>query len=187
LIGIFGGSFDPPHQGHLGVIQEFWKNFPFADELIVVPNRISPLKKGKAVDNIHIVSMLSSLFMEGRIQRTSISDIELTREGPSYTIDTVNSIHQLHPFQELYLLIGDDSLKFFHTWKDYQKILSIAKLVVFQRTLERSKQISEDIIYINNPVIEVSSTQIKNLLSLKEKSKYLPPSVYQYIIEHQLY
>ncbi len=187
MIGIFGGSFDPPHQGHLCIIQEFWKNFPFADELIVVPNRISPLKKGKAVENVHIVSMLSTLVAEERIQRTNISDIELTREGPSYTIDTLKSISKLHPFQELYLLIGDDSLKFFHTWKDYQQILSMVKLVVFQRTLDRSKQIDEDIIYINNPIVEISSTQIRNFLNCKEKPKYLPLSVYQYIVKYNLY
>ena len=157
MIGIFGGSFDPPHKGHLGVIESFWKFFPESERLILVPNFISPFKKQKGVGEEKVIRMLEILILENSIPRTVIDDLEIKKKTTSYTIETLESIQSNYPNQDLYFIMGVDNLKKFPLWKEYQRILNMVRLLVFDREQadnsylpKELEKFSERIIYINN-------------------------------------
>lgn len=193
MIGIFGGSFDPPHKGHLGVIESFWKFFPESEMLILVPNFLSPFKKGKGVGEEKIIRMLEILLRENSIQHTVIDDLEIKKKTTSYTIETLESIQSNYPNQDLYFIMGVDNLKKFPLWKEYQRILSLVKLLIFDREQEDNsclpkelEKFSERIMYISNSRIKASSSGIKSLPFI-EWENYITSEVLKYIKKEGLY
>ena len=193
MIGIYGGSFDPPHRGHLGVIKSFWKFFPESEKLILVPNFISPFKKVKGVEEESLLRMLEILIEENSLTRTIVDEIEIKKKTTSYTIETLEAIQLKYPTQDLYFIMGVDNLKKFPLWKDYEKILSIVKLFVFDReygdTTNLPKELekySERIVHINNPKIKASSSEIRGL-PFFEWVNYITPEVLKYIEKEGLY
>ncbi|HNI97524.1 MAG TPA: nicotinate (nicotinamide) nucleotide adenylyltransferase [Leptospiraceae bacterium] len=132
MIGVFGGSFDPPHNGHLYIIRSFWRNFQDARKLIIVPNRLSPFKKSKNTEPHHILKMLELLILESGNSDTEIDSYETDREGHSYTADTLQYLQEKHR-EDICLLIGLDNLRSFPKWKDFRMILRLARLTVFSR------------------------------------------------------
>jgi nicotinate-nucleotide adenylyltransferase len=193
MIGIYGGSFDPPHLGHVGVIEYFWKSYPESSKLLLVPNYISPFKKEKGVGEKHLLSMLQILIDDNHIANTIIEDVEIKRKETSYTIDTIEFIQKKYPDEELYLIIGTDNLAKFPLWKDYKKILNSTHLLIFNRNLGSNgdfppelKEFSNRIEFVNNPQIHASSSEIRNLPHEKW-NLYLTPKVLEYIEQEELY
>ena len=187
-IGIFGGTFNPVHKGHVAVALDFIKEISL-DILYVIPNNIPPMKESHGVSGEDRLRMLKIAF-EG-IEGTIVSDIELKREGMSYTCDTVKAIKAFHPTDELFLLTGDDWIDRFFQWKNYEYILENASLVVAHR--EKSditdsvdslrKSSPNQVLILENDKIEVSSTDFRSSLD----ANLLPDGVYEYIKERGLY
>ena len=120
-IGIFGGTFDPVHKGHIHAAKCFREECGL-DLVYVIPNYISNLKNHRSVSSEHRLAMLELAF--GEEEGFVVSDIEIARGGVSYTADTVRTLQELHPESQLYLFFGDDWLEGFPRWHDFEYLRS---------------------------------------------------------------
>lgn len=129
-IGIFGGTFNPPHLGHKHLAEEI-KETANLDKIIIIPAFTPPHKASKELaDGVHRMKMCELLFNDSFYD---ISDIEIKRQGKSYTVDTVTELKKLYPDDELFLIIGADMLMSFDKWYRYEAILADVKLCVSVR------------------------------------------------------
>jgi nicotinate-nucleotide adenylyltransferase len=189
MIALYGGSFDPPHLGHLQLVKTFWKLFPECKKLFLVPNRISPFKENKFSSQTDMIQILDLFLKDISNPNTEISWIEWEREG--YTIDTIKQFQMKFPKEEMFFLIGMDNLFNFSQWKDFESILEISKLLVFQRNSyqkelpEELKNFSNRIVFMENDIWEISSSQIRS--NLQESKKFLSDSIYSYLMEKKIY
>ena len=189
---IFGGTFDPPHIGHLLVAQTVFESEHF-ERLIFVPANISPTKKNG--DSSSPKTRLKMLEMS-LINNTNfeISDIEIKREGVSYTVDTleefVNSLNL--DKKDLFFLMGSDTLRSFHTWKDPEKIMELCNIIVAIRPgfapSDIPQWVLDNVRFANIPRFEVSSTNIRRRWRDGKTIRYMvPKEVWEYINEKELY
>jgi nicotinate-nucleotide adenylyltransferase len=183
-IGLFGGTFNPPHLGHLIVAASVSETLAL-DRVMFVPSFISPHKQGGEEGvAVHRVRMVQRA-IEGDA-RFECSDIEISRQGTSYTIDTLIALRALHPADELFLLIGADNFPEFQHWKSPERILELATLVVMHRpgsvSLGNATILPPNAMYIDVPGIEISSSEIRERVRSGMSIKYLvPESVENYI------
>ncbi|MEK6755734.1 MAG: nicotinate-nucleotide adenylyltransferase [Bacteroidota bacterium] len=188
-IGIFGGSFDPPHVGHL-IIAEVARQQLHLDKVVFVPAYVPPHKKGN-----HASTASDRLRMTKLAVRTnphfSVSNLEMSRKGISYTVDTIWSFKRRYPSSELFLIIGADSLQQFWTWRSPREILSLASLAVYSRRGYRRpsrSKIHEAIDHISGPLLEISSTEVRNRIQKGGSIQYLVPDrVRAFINRRKLY
>jgi nicotinate-nucleotide adenylyltransferase len=189
LIGIFGGSFDPPHLGHENIIYSFHKYFPESKELIIVPNHHSPFKDSKNVSKTHILNMLNIILKKYKNTKTIISHYEIDSDAPSYTINTLEYFISLYPNETFQLILGADNLQNFPKWKFYKKILELSKLIIFQRPGFKVdipielKEYSNSIEILENTMIDYSSTNFRKI----KNHNYLSPEIIEYIKQNGLY
>jgi nicotinate-nucleotide adenylyltransferase len=195
-IGIMGGTFNPVHSGHIAFIRAFTNQIDL-DICYVIPARRSPFRMNEPLaEDIHRLNMLKLACED--IPNTIVSDIEIQREGFSFTIDTVADIQQLYPEAQIYLLIGEDQAHRFKEWKQWDELLSRVQLCIVQRTQEANmNSLIQDLIYgveankpiiLNSPLFHVSSTLIRESVSNgKSISGLVPESVEKYISQHKLY
>jgi len=198
-IGIFGGSFDPVHQGHLLIAEQFAEDMKL-DLVKFIPAKVSPFKLGYTpTSDKHRLEMLR--LAVGSNPRFEVDALELNRGGVSYTIDTVNELRGVEPDAEYYMLIGADSLKDFKKWKSPEELLVSVSLVVARRGGEAPPQWSElsglaspEVIEgiqkraLDLPAMELSSTDIRRRVERGRSIRYLVPSAVEvYIDSHGLY
>jgi nicotinate-nucleotide adenylyltransferase len=197
-IGVFGGSFDPVHMGHLTIAQDAVEQLEL-DRLIFVPAAVPPHKQEKTLaDDRHRLAMLQ-LATESNLS-FEVSDIELRRGGVSYTFDTLTQLQAEHPGAELFFIVGLDSLTILHAWKNVEQLLEKWILVPFARGGEDPERIAEQIQLskdwkkrllqrmIRIHEIEISASEIRMRLAEGLSIRYLvPPEVEMYIAEHHLY
>jgi nicotinate-nucleotide adenylyltransferase len=194
-IGIFGGSFDPPHIGHIQSAQQAAKALGL-DRLLMIPAASPPHKSGCFVSGEHRLAMLRIACGDDPVLQPS--DMELRRSGPSYTYETVEAVRQAHPDAEVFLLMGSDMFLSFLTWKNPERILAQAKLAVFCRgdkgekeKIAQQKALLEQqghtVFCVENNVVQISSTQMRRLLAFHCADEFLPTGVGDYIREHDLY
>ncbi|TGK17053.1 nicotinate (nicotinamide) nucleotide adenylyltransferase [Leptospira kmetyi] len=170
LTGIFGGSFDPPHEGHSGILKSFFREVPECKELFLIPNRQNPLKGEKLSPSPSIFEMLN-LFASEFDAPIRILDLELKRTGPSYTIQTLRELKNLFPERVFVLLIGEDNYANFHEWKDWKEILDEVREVFVFRRFSEIIPINPHLLarnefrFLKNPLIPVSSTDLRNSFS----------------------
>ena len=185
---LFGGTFDPVHYGHLR-LAEWVKKHLELDSVFFIPIRIHPFNKRKNITPaIHRLNMLRQAV--GKMKDFEVSSIELDRDEVSYTVDTLRTLHQAMPDREFYLLIGDDNLPEFRIWKEPEEIAKLAKIVVFRRSglQENSKEKYADFIFVDNPLIKISSSEIRERLRHGlPVEEFIPPAVLNYIRQHRLY
>lgn len=134
-IGIFGGTFDPIHYGHLNSIETVLSRMEL-DRVIIVPTSQNPLKdkvEGPSPQERFQMVQLALPYLNDWKDFVSVSDIEIQSGGPSYTIETLRAIAQEYPDAELFLILGADQLEDFDRWKNFDKILEIANLIVTSR------------------------------------------------------
>lgn len=131
-IGIFGGSFDPPHNGHLMVALDAMEALSL-DRLLVVPTGVQPLKTGQRTSSEHRLAMTRQCF-DG-LPRIEVDPIEIERGGLSFSVDTVEAYRRQWPLADLHLLIGEDAAAGFTRWREPERLLSMAQLVVLSRTM----------------------------------------------------
>lgn len=199
-IGIIGGSFNPVHIAHLIIAERFIEQVEL-DLCVFVPTFISPFKAGAASEYI---SSAKARFEMLRLAiqynpKFEIDDHELLRQGISYTFDTVQYFRNKYPNIELYLLIGSDQAVRFTEWKNWQEILESVRLCIVSRPgdfidaskimlLDESNHKFPKPININAPLIDISSSEIRDRANHDRSIKFLvPDSVEKYINDNQLY
>ncbi len=199
-IGIVGGSFNPIHIAHLIIADRFIEQCAL-DTCIFVPAYQSPFKVGvrghrdpTAQQRFDMVKAATSLNA-----RFDVSSTEIDRGGVSFTIDTVREYHSANPSAELYVLIGSDQAIEFVGWKDWQDICRMAQLCIVRRpfllthemevrTTERLTVDGRSPKWINAPLLEISSTEIRDRVAAGQSVNYLTvKAVRDYISEHGLY
>ena len=129
-IGIYGGAFNPVHKGHVKLAEEV-KTKADLDRIIIMPSGVSPHKSSDTLIGSEHRFKMCELAFEG--EDYIISDLEIKREGKSYTVDTVTELKKIYPDDELYLIMGSDMLLCFHRWYRYEDILSVSKIVATTR------------------------------------------------------
>jgi len=196
-IGIYGGTFNPPHVGHIQAANQAVQLLQL-DHLYLIPDCIAPHKvmpENSATD-VQRLEMLSIAAKDS--PRMEVLDIELQRQGVSYTWETVKLLKEMHPDVELILLMGTNMFLSFHTWKFPEEITSRASLGVFYRgergeraAIEKRKEEMEAqgvaVTLVENDVISISSTQLRRLLAFRCAGEFLPDGVLDYIRENRLY
>jgi len=191
-IGIFGGTFNPPHYGHL-IVAEFIREEVGLDKIIFIPCSIPPHKQNdeylsQIASPEHRFEMVKLAIIENKF--FEVSDIEIKRGGVSYTIDTINYLTSNFPGEEFYLLIGADQFAEFHTWRKPEEIVQKVKLIVFNRPGFSVPQtrFSKFATFITIPNIEISASAIRKRIKIGKSIKYLvPQAVEEYIFANKLY
>ena len=196
-IGIYGGTYNPPHLGHFRAAQYACSALQL-DKLLMIPTNISPHKQLPEGSPSPQQRLEMVRLGAGEFEKLEASDIELRREGASYTWQTVQQLRAQYPQAKLYLLMGTDMFLSFHTWREPQRILSDAALAVFYRgddgeveAIEKQKTALEavgaEVALIRNPVTDISSTELRRMLVLRCASEFLPKAVEDYVYAHGFY
>ncbi len=187
-VGILGGTFDPIHLGHLITAQAV-KEIRDLEKIIFVPAYISPHKKNKfSSHEFHRLKMIQLAIEE--IPFFEFSDIELKAKSISYTVKTLEELKK--KYNKLEFIIGYDNIINFNTWKNPDKIIELAELVVLRRRTN-DKKIEKDKYYkaahfVKTPVVEISSSEIRNRIKEEKPIDFLvPQKVKGYIYTFNLY
>ncbi len=189
---IFGGSFDPPHLAHVALPKRVAEAI-HADAVLYIPAGRAPHKLDRAqTAPAHRLAMLRLALADEPDAVILTEELDRAVDGrPSYTIDTLEALRpRLAPDATMRLLIGTDQVKIFETWKDWQRIIELAEPVVMVRPPQTPRDLPEawrDRV-VEAPVVEVSSTQLRQRLAAGEPTRdLLHPAVADYIAEHGLY
>ena len=185
--GIFGGSFDPVHTGHLDVVDSFLKS-GLIDDLLILPTPHPPHKKEKEQTPFHHrMKMLELAFKD--VENVVISDLEQKLPSPSYTLQTLKHLKKENPDTTFLLCLGEDNLVIFKKWYRSSEILEMTTLIVAERpgfdSSEIPSEILEKTIFVEHKPVKASSTQIRE--SVTDSGYILPKNVADYIDEHGLY
>jgi nicotinate-nucleotide adenylyltransferase len=190
-IALFFGSFNPVHTGHL-IIASTIADLEGVDQVWLVVSPHNPLKESSGLAPDHLRLEMARLAV-GNDPRISVNDVEFHLTKPSYTIHTLEALAGKFPDYRFSLILGSDILPAFHLWKDYQKILARAELLVYPRyTEEKDPGIidwqRERITQISAPRMEISSTSIRQKVREGKSIRYMvSPEVESFIIRHGLY
>jgi len=188
-IGLFFGTFDPIHNGHLRIAKYITEE-KLADKVWLVVTPENPIKVGSKISSFNHRFNMAKIATEN-YDNIIPSDLEVNLKKPNYTIDTLEYISNKLKDIEFSLIIGEDNYKIFDTWKDYEKILNNYKIFIYPRkgTLkENSHIINENAMYIGGPRIDLSSTNIRKIVSKKSDPKDLISNkVMEYINSNKLY
>jgi len=185
-IGIFGGSFNPPHYGHL-LLAETCANKLNLDSVIFIPAYISPHKRSETNDVRARLDMIK-LACNGN-KRFDVSTVEIEKKGLSYTVETLEIYKRLYGGKSVfYLLMGEDSYMELDTWKDHKRLFSLAKIVVVRRPGSKKKKGFTNVRTIEMAPIGISSRQIRGMVRSQASIRYMvPEAVRGYILRHRLY
>ena len=176
-VGLYLGTFNPIHNGHV-TLAEYFSKLPELDEVLVVISPQSPLKKEEELINDYERLEMAEIVFK-KFENVRVSDIEFKMSKPNFTIDTLKEFKKRHKFNKLILLIGEDNLVGFNKWKDYKKIIEIAEVYVYPR--DTNQKIPDEILSNNNiklvdaPKIKISSSHIRELMKANKKIDSLVP------------
>ena len=199
-IGVYGGTFDPPHWGHITAARAAMEQLGL-DKLVLIPDRVPPhkaLPEGSASPEQRLDMAVLATAELGR--RAEVSDRELRRDGPSYTSDTLAELRREHPEDTLWLLMGSDMFLSLQTWHAPEEIMTLARIAPFSREAEdesaafaaQKARLEQEYgaqicIVQNTEVRELSSTEVRAALAAGQGSDLLPPAVYGYVLREHLY
>lgn len=196
-IGIFGGSFNPPHLGHVLAVQEFREKLGL-DTVLLVPAAVPPHKALSANTPAPETRLEMTRLAVQQLPYARVLDIELRREGKSYTVDTLTALREQHPDDELVLLMGTDMLLAFAGWYQPERILQLATLAVAHRGKDRLDELEAcaasltarfggRVQLVENRCLPYSSTSVRAMLAFGCAESYLEPAVLDYIRQNALY
>ncbi|MFM9944850.1 MAG: nicotinate (nicotinamide) nucleotide adenylyltransferase [Bacteroidia bacterium] len=182
-IGLYFGSFNPIHNGHL-IIAQFMLNQAGLDEVWFVVSPQNPLKSPKDLfpetDRLHMVKLAV-----GKHAKIKNCDIEFSLPRPSYTSNTLKALAEKYPLYEFELIMGTDTLQHLDKWKDYEHILMNYKILTYQREGSLGGEFAKNqkVKMYKAPAIQLSSTYIRGLLRMNKSVRYLmPDAVHEYIV-----
>ena len=188
-IGLFFGTFDPIHNGHLRIAKYITEE-KLADKVWLVVTPENPIKAGSKISSFNHRFNMAKIATEN-YDNIIPSDLEVNLKKPNYTIDTLEYISNKLKDIEFSLIIGEDNYKIFDTWKDYKKIINKYKIFIYPRkgTLNENLHIiNENTMYIGGPRIDLSSTNIRKIVSKNSDPKDLIYNkVMEYINSNKLY
>ncbi len=207
LIGLFGGTFDPIHLGHLDIAKKLLNQYPFAS-IQFIPCHQPPELKSPHANAEHRLAMVRMAIVD--YPQFSVNDIEMSRSGPSYTVDTLAKLREQMPDQSFCLILGSDVFAKFNQWEKWQDILKLTHIVVVNRLncplpqegwlkqLLLTHQTQDEtalttarsgLIFLSEiTVTPHSATEIRHKIANGENlSSQLPPSIIEYIKAHGLY
>jgi nicotinate-nucleotide adenylyltransferase len=169
-VGVFGGTFDPVHVGHLAIAQAALESLPL-DRVVFVIARRSPLKeRGPVADETDRLQMLELAVADE--PRFAVSRAELDREGPSYTVDT---LERLSGPDDLFLILGSDAIADFPRWKEPERITTLATLVVAERPAAPERMGDAPIVRFDAPRLDISSRELRARAARGLSLRYLVP------------
>ena len=187
-LGLFGGSFNPPHVGHLAVA-EACAEAAGLDRVLWMPAATPPHKQGDptlapAADRLAMTRAAT----RGN-PRFEVSDLEVAREGVSYTVDTLRQLWEERPGTDLALVVGGDSAVGFAAWREPQAILDLARLVVYARPGANLTAIPDWVrarsLFVDGPLLEVSSTALRARIADGRTVRYLVPDAVREVVERR--
>lgn len=195
-LGIFGGTFDPPHIGHLIIAQTALCELHL-DKVLFIPCGNPPHKSaGQITDAVHRLAMIQELVRTN--DRFEVSDMEVVNDAPSYTAVTVKRLHEQMPDAELTFIVGADSLAYMKDWWHPEEIFSRCSIAVAARSsvlkdelrqaaAECERLYQAKIRILNMPMIDISSTEIRSSDNLDRFRYLIPDAVIEYIKLHKLF
>lgn len=196
---VFGGSFDPPHNGHINLVKQIY-GAVLLNEVIVMPTKVSPFKQNSAekpADGRQRYEMCRLAF--ANMPHVRVSDHEIVLPEVSYTVNTLRYLKGLYPNDELFFIMGSDMLTSFEKWYKFEEILSLCTIIAASREsgqrdismLEAQARNLEKygkVMVVPTSVCVMSSTEIrKKIKKSSDISCYMPQNVVKYILEHNLY
>lgn len=189
-IGLFGGTFDPPHKAHTELAKKVSEDFSL-DKVIFIPAGNPPHKQNnEKTDKLHRYNMVKLAI--GDNEKFILSDYDLNNEKPNYSYVTIEHFKAMYPEDEIFFIIGADSLRDFPFWKNYKLLLTMCRFIVVPRpgvlTSDYYKNFDESddlsaFLFVKDFSYDLSSTDLRNNLT-EDK---LPRGVYKYIQENRLY
>jgi nicotinate-nucleotide adenylyltransferase len=186
-VGILGGTFDPPHHGHLIAAQDAIIDLEL-DKVIFIPAAVPPHKQRNNVTApaVRLRMIEAATRDDGRFE---VSDVELRRTGPSYTVDTLRELRAARPTDQLFLLLGVDQVREFESWREPKEVLKLAALVMLARAGiedDGGRDIVEQTVRVTR--IDVSSTLVRERVRAGRPIRYLVPAAVEKIIaDERLY
>lgn len=195
-IGILGGTFDPPHNGHLQLAEAALRQLQLA-QIVFMPAKQPPHKLDDPISPLNTRVALLERALRGK-PAFVISLLEAERAGPSYTVDTLRQLHHDMPARaEIFFIMGMDSLQNLPTWHQPRDIVKLCKLAVLKRPgyfadlnalEEKIPGIKRAVVFVNAPEINISASDIRARASRGEPiDKFVPRAVAEYIAQHHLY
>ncbi|MDX1532260.1 MAG: nicotinate-nucleotide adenylyltransferase [Rhodothermales bacterium] len=189
-LGLFGGSFNPPHLAHLAVAEAAREQADL-DRVLWLPAATSPFKQGEALPAPEHRLAMTRLAVEGN-PAFGVSDVEVRRGGVSYTVDTVRAVQAAHPEAALFLLLGGDGLAGFRQWRAWEELLGRVRLLVYRRPGSADPPLDgalrDRVSFLDAPPLGLSSTYVRGLLRAGRSARYLvPDAVLRYAEAHGLY
>jgi nicotinate-nucleotide adenylyltransferase len=207
-IGVFGGTFDPPHAGHLIVAQDAALALGL-DRILFIPAASPPHKRDAVLTAAPVRARMLALAIEGD-ERFGIDTLELERQGESYTVDTLRALHDRHPDVHWTLLMGADQYEEFATWREPVEIRRLARIAVLARAGEEgvssspaagrasmvgsrsgrptAQELTHRSVAVEVTRIDISATLVRRRVAAGLPIRYLvPPAVEQFIFEQHLY
>lgn len=194
-VGILGGSFNPPHLGHLVCAQEAHAQFGL-DTVVLMPVAVPPHKEAGEDPGVeHRVALCRQAV--ARDDRLTVSTLEVDRGGPSYTVDTLQALHDAHPEDELTFIAGGDMAASLPSWREPERIAALATFAVAEREDAGREAVTAqlraagtpvELVFFDMPRIDVSSSDVRRRVRSEEPIRYLvPDAVVEYIADHRLY
>jgi nicotinate-nucleotide adenylyltransferase len=194
-VGLLGGTFNPPHLGHLVCAQEAYLQLGL-DRVLWIPARLPPHKPSDEDPGIDHRLELCRLAIDGD-ERFVACDLEARRDGPSYTVDTLEELHSQISDSEFFLIVGADVAAGFAGWREPRRVLELTTVAVAERP-GTSRAVAEDVLgrlgggarscFFDMPEIGVSSTMLRDRVRSGGSTRYLmPDTVRAYIDQHRLY
>jgi nicotinate-nucleotide adenylyltransferase len=185
-IGILGGTFNPIHLGHLILAEEAREKLGL-DKIIFVPAYLPPHKESLDIAPAGMRLEMVRLATKGN-RNFLVSDIEIKRDGRSYTIDTIKEFKRKYPKDDLYFVIGSDLLNYLEGWKDLSEIIRIVKFIAATRPGYPLEKIPAHISTLAIRAVDISGFEIRRAIKQDKSFRYLvPDTVYRYINKNKLY
>lgn len=190
-LGIFGGSFDPPHIGHLLTAGDAAERLRF-DRVVFIPAAVQPLKAGRAYASAEHRLEMTRLMVAGD-ERFEVSDVEVQRPGLSFTVDTLTHFAAIEPGADRYLLLGADAFALFRQWREPERVMQLARIAILERAGDSSPALPESVDVsrverLRTRRIDISSTEIRERVRLGKSIRgFVTENVAEYVGRHRLY